>query len=439
MFRTLFTYAQLPEMRLFWIFLPFLIVLLGINVVYLPSEWVLPAFAAFVILGVLVFINNLRLARSNLEIKVERNESQSIIANLRDAVIAYDEHFRILIFNRAAEGIFGLRREMVIGQVFTLDHARKVEFKTLTQVIFPSLAPLVVRHSAQGVYPQVVDLSFTDPNLELRVTTDRIVDPAGQLLGFVRIAHDRTREVALLRSKTEFITVAAHQLRTPSTAVNWSLESLVKISLPDSAAEFAQTGFAASTKLLKIVNDLLDVSRIEEGRFGYQFEEVDIVEFLKKSIADMAGIAKQHSVKLFFEPPKESIATLSLDPQKFSMVIFNLLDNAIKYNIQNGQVVVGVARVPDQPFLQISIKDTGVGIPSRDMNKLFTKFFRAENAVRASTEGTGLGLYIVRNIVKRHGGDIWAESEFNRGSAFYVTLPTDPTLVPSKEVVYGEE
>lgn len=439
MFRKLFTYAQLPEMRLFWFFLPLLVALLAINVVFLPHQWVLPSFVVLTGLAVVIFINNLRFARSNLEIKIERNELQSIISNLRDAVIAYDEHFRMLIFNRAAEGIFGLHRDSVVGQVFTLEHARKQEFKILTQVIFPSLAPLVVRHSDQGMYPQIVDISFADPSLELRVTTDRIMDPAGQLLGFVKIVHDRTREVALLKSKTEFITVAAHQLRTPSTAIHWALESIVKTPLKESQKELADTGLSAATKLLKIVNDLLDVSRIEEGRFGYQFEEVNIVEFLEKTIGDMGGIAKQHNIKLFFARPPEPSLTVSLDVQKFGMVIFNLLDNAIKYNVENGQVVVGVTRLQDQPFVQIQIKDTGLGIPSRDVEKLFTKFFRAENAVRTVTEGTGLGLYIVRNIVKRHGGEVWAESELNRGTAFYVTLPTDPTLVPSKEVVYGEE
>ena len=165
MFRKFFTYSQLPEMRSFWFFLPLLILILAINVVYLPQEWVLQGFAVLFLMGAILFASNLRLARSNLEVKIERNELQSIILNLRDAVIAYDEHFRILIFNRAAEGIFGLRRDTVVGQVFTLDHARKVEFKTLTQVIFPSLAPLVVRRSEQGVYPQVIDLSFNDPAL----------------------------------------------------------------------------------------------------------------------------------------------------------------------------------------------------------------------------------------------------------------------------------
>ncbi len=120
------------------------------------------------------------------------------------------------------------------------------------------------------------------------------------------------------------------------------------------------------------------------------------------------------------------------------MVFSNLIETAIKYNVENGEVIVGVERVEGQPHVKVSVKDTGIGIPADQMDKLFTKFFRAENVVKVVTDGTGLGLYIVKNIVKRHGGEIWAESEINRGSTFSFTLPTDPKLIPPKEVVYGE-
>jgi len=121
------------------------------------------------------------------------------------------------------------------------------------------------------------------------------------------------------------------------------------------------------------------------------------------------------------------------------MVLFNILDNALRYNIQNGEVVVAVERLSGQPFVQVSVKDTGVGIPAGEMKKLFGKFFRAENVVKMVPEGSGLGLNIAKNIIKRHGGQIWAESEIGRGSTFYFTIPTDPSLIPPKEVVYGEE
>ncbi|HDH31575.1 MAG TPA: PAS domain-containing protein [Candidatus Wolfebacteria bacterium] len=437
-FKKFALYAGLPEMRLFWIFLPLVLIILVINFPYLPRVWFLTTAIAFFVLATIIFIVNLRLARSNLDIKLERNELTGIVSNLNIGVIAYDPNFKILIFNRAAEAIFSIRPEEVIGKVFDLEKAKGPNLKLLSQIIYPSLAPLVIKLSEVGVYPQIADFSFEEPKTELRVTTNKIIDSSGHLLGFVKLVHDRTREIAILRSKSEFITVAAHQLRTPSTAVYWALESLSKESLTPSQKELADTGFGAAGNLLKTINDLLDVSKIEEGRFGYQFENVNIISFLEEILGELMLLAKQSGIKLYFQKPEEPSIVLYVDPQKLKMVLFNLVDNAIKYNVPNGKVTVGLERVKDQPYIQISVKDTGIGIPPTQINKLFTKFFRAENATRAVPSGLGLGLYIIRNVIKRHGGEIRAESELNRGTTFYFTIPTNPKLIPPKEIIYGE-
>ncbi|MBI2514802.1 PAS domain-containing protein [Candidatus Wolfebacteria bacterium] len=432
-------YSALPEMRLFWIFLPFLLILSGINYFYLPDFWFLMSSVFFLILAAVIFFNNLRLARSHLEIKVERNELQSIILNLRDGLVAYDADFKVLIFNQAAESIFNIKAEEVIGQNFSPDRAKESRFKFLTQVFFPSLAPLVIQRSESGIFPQIIDISLDEPKMELRVTTDKIIDPAGRLLGFVKIVHDRTREVALLQSKSEFITVAAHQLRTPLTAVHWSLENLNNAKLAPDEKDLVASGLGASAKLLKTVNDLLDVSKIEEGQFGYQFENTNMVEFVEGVIGEARELAKQAGIEIYFQKSAESSIVISIDPAKLRIALINLLDNAVRYNVKNGQVIVALGRVKDEPYIEVAIRDTGVGIPPGEISRLFTKFFRAENAIKLAPEGSGLGLYIVKNIIRRHGGKIWVESEIDRGSTFYFTLPTDPRLIPSKEVVYEEE
>lgn len=438
-FKKIFLYAGLPEMRLFWILLPIILIILGINFFYLPRNWFLISIVVFIALLFIVFLTNLRLARSNLDIKVERNELTSIISNLNIGVIAYDPNFRILIFNRAAEEIFGLKAEEIIGVVFNLEKSRGPQFKLLAQIIYPSLAPLVIRRSEPGVYPQVSDLSFEEPKIELRITSNKIIDSTGYLLGFVKLVHNRTREIEIMRAKSEFITIAAHQLRTPSTSIQWALESLSKDgSLTTEQKEITNNGLGATANLLKIINDLLDVAKIEEGRFGYQFENINIVSFLEETLAELMSLAKQVGVKLYFQKPAEPSIVVFVDPQKLKMVILNLIDNAIRYNVPNGEVIVGLERVKSQPYIQISIKDTGIGIPADQINKLFAKFFRAENAVKAVPGGLGLGLYVVKNIIKRHGGEIWVESELNRGTTFYFTIPTDPKLIPPKEIVYGE-
>jgi len=437
--RKIVLYVKLPEMWLFWFFLPFLIIFLIINYVYLPLAWFWINVAVSIILTAIILLNNLRLARSNLEVKIERNEMQSVILNLHDGIIVYDQEFKILIFNKAAEEIFGISAKEIVGKYFTLEDSKSQQFKLLSQVIFPSLAPSIVRRSEPGIYPQVIDIFFDTPQIDLRVSTDRIVDPHGQLLGFFKLVHDKSRERQLLRSKTEFITIAAHQLRTPSTSVHWALESLSNENLPANQKEMVNAGLGAAVNLLKTINDLLDVSKIEEGKFGYQFENINLVDFVGDIVAQAQYLSERFKIKIYYNKPKEEAIVVSVDPEKLTMVVSILLDNAVKYNVENGEVIVSLERLPDKPYVQISIKDTGIGISQDDINKLFVKFFRAENAVQNASDGTGLGLYIVKNIVQRHGGQVRVESEINRGSTFYFTLPTDPKLIPPKEIIYGED
>lgn len=425
-------------MRPFWYFLPLAIMLSVINVMYLELAWSLISASVFVVMGVILFLNGVRIARLNSEIKLERNELGSIVANLFDGIAAYDQNFKVVMMNRAAEQMMRVPAGEVVGKQITPDLAKDPRFTVFAQVLYPSIAPVVVRRTEGGVYPQIVDMIFANPSTEFRITTDRIVDPNGVVLGFVKIIHDRTREVAMLKSKSEFIEVAAHQLRTPLTAMNWIFESLAKEAMTDGQKEMVDMGVVAAGNILKTVNDLLDVSQIEEGKYGYDFQEMDISEFADKVLTEMMTYAKEMGIKVYLKK-LESPALVSIDPQKLSIVLSNIVSNAIKYNIENGEVIVEIKKLEDKPFVEISVKDTGIGIPTDEMHKLFTKFFRADNAQKTVADGTGLGLYITRNIVRRHGGDIWAESQLGRGSIFHVTIPTDKTLVPPKEMSFSEE
>jgi two-component system sensor histidine kinase VicK len=122
-----------------------------------------------------------------------------------------------------------------------------------------------------------------------------------------------------------------------------------------------------------------------------------------------------------------------IDPKRLSLAVTNLLENAIRYNVENGEVTVKADKMQDKPYVVVSVKDTGIGIPPEAVANLFKKFFRAENAVKTQTEGSGLGLYIAKGIIAAHGGQIWAESELNRGTTISFALPTDPNLVPKTE------
>ncbi len=408
-----------------------------INLVFLKGIWALIISGILLVIVSVVFAGNLRLARSNWEVKIERNQLHDVIENLKDGLIVYDPDFKIQIFNKAAEAIFNISMKEIVGQYFNPSFVQNSKFQFLAQVVFPSLAPMVRRLSEPDAWPQIVELSFE--NLSLKVITNRVDDPSGRLLGFFKIIQNRTREKELLRSKSEFITVAAHQLRTPLTGVNWAMETLEKESdLKPEHRSIIVESHTSVQQLIKIVNDLLDVSKIEEGKFGYQMENVNLIEFMENIMVSADLVAKKFGVKLYFERPAEPII-VKIDSQRLGLAINNFLDNAIKYNVENGEVILKTEKLRDRPFVQVSIKDTGIGIAAEEVKKLFAKFYRGGNAMSSNTAGSGLGLFIAKNIIRRHGGEIWAESTLGRGSIFYFTLPTDPKLIPPAEVFYEEE
>ena len=174
--------------------------------------------------------------------------------------------------------------------------------------------------------------------------------------------------------------------------------------------------------------------KIEEGKFGYKFEQVNLIEFLNDVLTEVLPQAKRAGIKIYFDRPEDELPKVYINRDKMLMVVYNFLDNAIRYNVENGEVRVKIEQVKGEPFIEVSVKDTGIGVPTGEINKLFSKFYRAENAVKFQTEGSGLGLYINKNIILAHGGKLWAESELNRGTTFHFTLPTSTDVIPDREV-----
>ncbi|MBI1974756.1 MAG: HAMP domain-containing histidine kinase, partial [Parcubacteria group bacterium] len=287
-------------------------------------------------------------------------------------------------------------------------------------------------------YPHVVEVSFIEPReMHLEVTTNQTFDEGGNLLGFLKVIRDTSREVDLLRVKSEFITVAAHQLRTPLSGIKWAFEALMKGDLGKTTEEQVKTADQALKtvqRLISIVDDFLDLAKIEEGKFGYEFEKADLTTLILTALEQYEELAKEKSVHLVFYRPETPLPPLLMDPRRIRLVLQNLITNAITYNVKNGEVRVRLEWLTDRPYVQISVEDTGLGIPEKDQARLFTKFFRSDNVLRVEVGGSGLGLYISRNIVKRHGGDIWVKSIEKRGTTVTFLLPTDESLIPQVEI-----
>ncbi len=249
-------------------------------------------------------------------------------------------------------------------------------------------------------------------------------------------ANERLRE--LDRLKSEFLSVAAHQLRTPLSAVKWVFSLVLEGRMGDLNAEqknFLEKGKESNERMVRLVDDMLAVTRIESGRTEYSFSRVSVKEFIQNLIPDFSATATERGVRLDVRADITESTDAMLDKEKIRFVFDNLIDNAIKYTPAGG--VVSIALRKEGKYITIDITDTGIGIPEAEQKNIFAKFFRATNAVKIVTDGNGLGLFVVKTIVERHGGTVTFVSQTGKGTTFTVQIPiavgegeaTDPNPV----------
>lgn len=225
------------------------------------------------------------------------------------------------------------------------------------------------------------------------------------------------------RIKNEFITLASHQLRTPLSVVNWYTEMLLSGDVGKLTTEqksYLQEIYHSSQQMVSLVNSLLYISRLEMGAQAEEPTMTDIRKMVNDVIDDQSLIIKKK--KLHFEKTTHySSGEMMIDNKQFKVVLQNLLKNAVKYTPDFGKIFLTIQS--DRNKIYLVVKDAGIGIPKHQQSRVFSKFFRADNAKIMDTEGTGLGLYIVKSIVNSFGGKVWFESEENKGTTFHVTIP----------------
>ncbi|PIZ55945.1 hypothetical protein COY23_03755 [bacterium (Candidatus Torokbacteria) CG_4_10_14_0_2_um_filter_35_8] len=190
-------------------------------------------------------------------------------------------------------------------------------------------------------------------------------------------------------------------------------------------------GYQSNERMITLINDLLNVSRIEEGKFKYVFKKVDFGKVISEVVDEFKEEIKMRKIVFSFQKESREIPKVKVDLEKIRLVIENLIDNAIKYTPENGKVQIVLRRKEDK--IEVEVADTGVGIPADQQKQLFSKLFRGRNVIRMQTDGSGLGLFIARNIVLKHGGNIWIESEEGKGTRAYFILPVaEKFTVPEK-------
>ncbi len=434
-FQKLNKHFSSPQLLPFWFFGGLVIAQIVFN-----SLWIIWPLNWFINIALIIFylvMANILLGAVDKvsRLDLERNQINAMVSSINDPAISYTENFEIILVNKAMEKFIGISKKELIGKNITPELSNDARFGLLSKIIFPSLAPVVLEKSID-LYPEKIKVKFYQPKeLILEITTTKVIDDKGNTYGFLRIIHDLTKEEVLRKTQSDFITIVAHQLRTPLSGLSWTLEMLADKEIGPLTPEqekLIDDGRKAMKESLKTVEDLLNAAQIEEGRFGFQFSMTDIEKIIENVLIKFEPVAKINNVKLIFQRPELQLKPFIMDPLRVKLVLEVLIDNGLKYNVKNGEVRVRIDPMEGKPFILISVEDTGVGISREDLSRLFTKFFRSKAALKGQTSGIGLGLYLAKNIIERHGGKIWAKSALGRGSIFTFSLPIDSDYIPSQ-------
>lgn len=239
------------------------------------------------------------------------------------------------------------------------------------------------------------------------------------LIKVVENTHQHDAEVS--RVKSDFISTAAHQLRTPLTGIRWAMEALERGDITEEQRALIKNATDKSRELVAIVGTLLDISAIESGKYQYKIAPVDVVALVDEVMKDFSVQANERSITMSLKP-LEAIPLVQADRERIKWVLTNLIENAIRYTPDRGAVRVGIGSSRDR--VMVSVRDTGIGISSADRGNIFERFYRGRNAVEKENEGNGLGLYIARTIATDHGGDLnFSANAEGPGTTFTLSLP----------------
>ncbi len=366
---------------------------------------------------------------------------ETLIENLTSGLIEYSNDYVVLRMNRAAERLLDIDRSKVVGKRIVPEDSQKVQWQALVAVTYPPNTArtrveggLLDVESAASVHEVVVGYPT---NNEYQVITAPIRVEGGKIEGALKVIRDITREKQMNRSKSEFISIAAHQLRTPLSALKWCIDLLLKGdfgALNEKQRQMLQRGYETNETMIQLVGDLLNVAKIEDRRFGYEFTAGDIVSLVTKIVSSLSVSFREPGITFEFQKPTIVLPRFFFDEAKISLAIRNVLENAIHYTPPAGTVRLTMNGVDGN--VEITVSDTGIGIPKKQLDRLFTRFFRAENAIRSHPEGSGLGLFMVQNIIARHGGTVTVDSLENKGTTVKIILPMRTDLPMQGKSLY---
>lgn len=373
-----------------------------------------------------------RLRESYNRLALERQRDETLLESMSDGLIAVDDAGKIVLVNSQAAALFELgdRASLQGKPVDEVLHLNQRDDKPLDPEETPT------KRAVKTAQP-VVDVYTFHPSTDKKTLVNINMSPVvldEVVVAYIMVVRDVTQEQEVDRMKTEFISLASHQLRTPLSAIRWFSEMLLSGDAGDlkvEQKEFAKNIYDSAERMIDLVNSLLNISRIESGRIVVEPKPTDLSELVHGIVTDLKAKTEEREQTLVVSVHKD-LPKVNLDPHLIGQVYLNFLTNAIKYTPKGGEISVFVSRKGDELLSQIT--DNGYGIPKEQHERVFQKFFRAENIVKVETDGTGLGLYLVKAIIESSGGRVWFESEEGKGTTFWFALPISGMKAKEGEV-----
>ena len=365
----------------------------------------------------------IRLTQENLEQETKR--LNSILSYMTDGVLATNRRGQITMINDMAKKQLGIVKEEALNK--SILELLKLEDEYELRDLITQIPELMIdSQDANGEY------------LSLRVRFALVRRESGFISGLVAVLHDTTEQEKEERERRLFVSNVSHELRTPLTSVKSYLEALDEGALYDPVApDFIKVSLDETNRMMRMVTDLLHLSRIDNATTRLDVELINFTAFITFILNRFDKMRSQDDEKKYELVRDYSINSvwIEIDTDKMTQVIDNILNNAIKYSPDGGKITVSMKTTDDQMIL--SIKDQGLGIPKQDLPRIFDRFYRVDRARSRAQGGTGLGLAIAKEIIKQHNGFIWAKSEYGKGSTFTIVLPYDKDAV--KEEIWEDE
>ncbi|WP_214833105.1 cell wall metabolism sensor histidine kinase WalK [Exiguobacterium sp. s152] len=348
------------------------------------------------------------LMEANATTEAERRRLTSVLENMSDGVVATDRSLRVILMNDQARDMIGLAEEEAMGA----NLQNLLEFDD--EIVIPEDGTMP---------PKLIDLSTDEELFLVRAYFSPIQKHSGPITGLIVVLHDVTEQEQVEQDRREFVANVSHELRTPLTTMRSYLEVLAEGAYKDDelAPRFLETTQNETERMIRLVNDLLQLSKMDSKEYTMQKVKFDFIQFFN-DIIERHEMTKGETIQFRRKLMKRRVY-VHADQDKMTQVIDNIITNAVKFSPEGGTITFRTMLRAKR--LVIGIKDEGVGIPKSNLKKIFERFYRVDKARARNIGGTGLGLSIAKEVVSAHGGDIWAESEFGRGTTIYFTIPFD--------------